>query len=170
MSFRGNYPVSVDAKGRLAIAKKFRDLITAQILRPDPVVVEESNDSKEQKTEVVVTVDISRECLCLYMEQEFIEKENAIMSLKGATQNKTIRDLQRLFVGLAHTIEVDKQGRILIPKTIQQYFELEKNMVLVGQKTRIEIWRESDWNAFLDDAFADEGDSETNEALNDLIL
>lgn len=124
----------------------------------------------ESANTVVVTVDISKKCLCLYMEPEFSKKEDDIMSLKGAVQNKTVRDLQRVFVGLAHTLELDGQGRILIPKSIQSKFPLEKSMVLVGQKTRFEIWRETDWDAFLDEAFDGEADAETTEALDELVL
>lgn len=104
------------------------------------------------------------------MEPEFREKEAQIMSLKGAIQNPVVRDLQRLFVGLAHTLDLDGQGRFLVPKSIQKFFPLEKSMVLVGQMSRFEIWRETDWDAFLEASFAEDASSETSEALDDLIL
>ncbi|WP_130536910.1 division/cell wall cluster transcriptional repressor MraZ [Thiomicrorhabdus indica] len=153
MSFRGNYALSVDAKGRMAIPKKFRD-----------VVAVESNNA------IVLTIDVSKKCLSLYLEPEFSEKEEQIMNLKGAVQNPIVRDLQRVFVGLAHTLELDGQGRFLVPKSIQKFFPLEKSMVLVGQMSRFEIWRETDWDAFLAEAFAEESGNETTEALDDLVL
>ena len=153
MSFRGSYALAVDAKGRIAVPKKFRDIIAV-----------ESNNS------IVLTIDVSKKCLSLYMEPEFTEKEAQIMSLKGAVQNPVVRDLQRIFVGLAHTLELDAQGRFLVPKSIQKFFELEKSMVLVGQMSRFEIWRESDWDAFLEEAFNADSTSETTEVLDDLIL
>lgn len=153
MSFRGNYTLSVDAKGRMAVPKKFRDVVAV-----------------ESHNQIVLTIDVSKKCLSLYMEPEFSEKESQIMSLKGAIQNPLVRDLQRVFVGLAHTLELDGQGRFLVPKSIQKFFPLEKSMVLVGQMSRFEIWRESDWEAFLEETFANSDQNETTEALDDFVL
>lgn len=137
----------------MAIPKKFRDVVAV-----------------ESDNAIVLTIDVSKKCLSLYLEPEFSQKEAQIMGLKGAVQNPLVRDLQRVFVGLAHTLDLDGQGRFLVPKSIQKFFPLEKSMVLVGQMSRFEIWRESDWDAFLEEAFAEQSQGETTEVLDDLVL
>jgi len=62
------------------------------------------------------------------------------------TLNSTSRKLQRLMVGHAAEIEIDSNGRILIPKELREFAKLTKQAMLVGQGNKFEIWNYDDWN------------------------
>ena len=62
------------------------------------------------------------------------------------TLNSTSRRLQRLMVGHAAEIEIDSNGRILIPKELREFAKLTKQAMLVGQGNKFEIWNYDDWN------------------------
>jgi MraZ protein len=125
--FRGVCIVNLDAKGRLAVPAKYRERLQA------------SCDSQ-----LVVTVDRDR-CLLLYPEPEWevIEgKLAALPSFDGAS-----RAIQRLYIGNAQEVEMDAQGRILIPPTLRDFASLDKRVAFVGQGSKFELWDEPAWNA-----------------------
>ena len=62
------------------------------------------------------------------------------------TLNKQARRLQRLLIGHATEVELDSSGRILIPTPLREYAELDKEVVLIGQGNKFEIWNEKFWN------------------------
>ena len=62
------------------------------------------------------------------------------------TLNSTSRRLQRLMVGHAAELEMDSNGRILIPKELREFAKLTKKTMLVGQGNKFEIWNYNDWN------------------------
>jgi MraZ protein len=62
------------------------------------------------------------------------------------TLNPTSRRLQRLMVGHAAELEMDSNGRVLIPKELRNFAKLRKQVMLVGQGKKIELWKYEDWN------------------------
>ena len=64
--------------------------------------------------------------------------------------NKNARAFVRFFFSGAHEIEIDKQGRALIPQNLVEYAHIEKEIVSIGVLTRIEIWSKEDWNNYND--------------------
>ena len=62
------------------------------------------------------------------------------------TLDSTSRRLQRLMVGHAAELEMDSNGRILIPKELREFAKLTKKAMLVGQGNKFEIWNYNDWN------------------------
>jgi MraZ protein len=62
--------------------------------------------------------------------------------------------LQRLLVGHAHELDMDTAGRILLPPMLRQFAGLEKNVVLVGQGAKLEMWNEERWQNEVDQALA----------------
>jgi len=91
---------------------------------------------------LVVTVDQDH-CLLVYPlpEWEIIEEKlNNLPSL-----NKQSRLLQRLLIGHATDLEMDGQGRILLPAMLRDYAGLKKKAVLIGQGKKLEIWDEDTW-------------------------
>ncbi|HLF98615.1 MAG TPA: division/cell wall cluster transcriptional repressor MraZ, partial [Methylococcaceae bacterium] len=125
--FRGVNSITLDAKSRLAIPTRYR------------AELQESCDSQ-----LVLTVDRDK-CLLLYPLPEWEEIEKRIARLP--TLNKQTRLLQRLLIGHATESEMDAQGRLLIPEPLRKFAGLDKNIVLIGQGNKFEIWDEAEWNA-----------------------
>jgi MraZ protein len=132
--FRGVSTVSLDSKGRVVVPARHRDVLMAVATG-----------------RVVVTADPSR-CLLLYPlpEWEPIEKK-----LNGLSDfNPRTRSLKQLLVGYAHDMEMDGAGRILLPPMLRKFAELDKNVVLVGQGSKVELWNEERWEARISQALS----------------
>ena len=125
--FRGATKVTLDAKGRLAMPTRYRERID-----------ERSNGR------LIATVDRSDPCLLIYPLPEWEEIELKLRRLP--TLNPTARRLQRLMIGHATDLELDANGRILIPPSLREYARLTKTAMLVGQGNRFELWDETQWN------------------------
>lgn len=122
--FRGVTQLVLDAKGRLAIPAKHRDALA------------------NGNPRLVVTADPSR-CLLVYPLAAWEPIQAKLMGLSSFDER--IRSLQRLIVGHADDVEIDASGRILIPPALRQYASLDKQVVLVGQGRRLELWNEAAW-------------------------
>lgn len=99
----------------------------------------------------MVTADPGQ-CLLLYPLPEWEPIEKKLTGLSGF--NPQIRALQRLLVGHAHELEMDAAGRILLPPMLRQFAGLEKNVVLVGQGAKLELWNEERWQREVEQALA----------------
>ena len=62
--------------------------------------------------------------------------------------NKNARDFVRFFLSGAIECEIDKQGRFLIASNLREYGALEKEAVIIGVGTRIEIWNKDKWKTY----------------------
>lgn len=125
--FRGINAVNLDAKGRMAIPSRYRLTLESAA-----------------KGQVVVTIDTDETCLLLYPLSEWEQIESQIQALPSF--NPAARRIQRLIVGHATELELDANGRILLPKLLREYAQLEKSVVLVGQGKKFEVWSEASWN------------------------
>ena len=65
--------------------------------------------------------------------------------------NKSARLLQRMMVGNATEVEMDAQGRVLVPPPLRDYAGLDRQAVLIGQGNKFELWDEAGWNDQIDD-------------------
>ena len=117
----GEYNHTIDAKGRLIIPSKFREALG------DEFVVTKGLDG----------------CLFVYDNKEWSAFEEKLKSLP--LTNKDARRFVRFFLAGATLAEVDKQGRILVPGTLREFAGLEKEVVLVGVGSRVEIWSKDRW-------------------------
>lgn len=117
------YNHTVDTKGRLIIPSKFREILGE---------------------EFVVTKGMDG-CLFAYANDDWKVFEEKLTSLP--ITNKDARKFARFFLAGAAQVEVDKQGRILLPSHLREFGELEKDVVLVGVGSRIEIWNRDKWEA-----------------------
>lgn len=124
--FRGLSSGEIDAKRRVTIPSNFRTLM-----------VEEANGS------LVVTIDTEYKCLLLYPFPQWQVIEEKLEGLP--TFQPGARRLQRLLLGHATELELDRHGRILLPQLLCDHAELEKTVILVGQGKKIEIWSEPLW-------------------------
>jgi MraZ protein len=100
---------------------------------------------------LVVTAD-SSSCLLLYPAPDWEPIQQKLMSLSSF--NQRTRDLQRLLVGNASDVEIDGAGRILVPGPLRKFAGLEKDVALVGQGARFELWDEAKWTAQMDKSIA----------------
>lgn len=130
--FRGVTQLSLDNKGRLAIPTKYRDSLVAYCAG-----------------HLVVTADPSK-CLLVYPQPAWEPIEQKLNSLSSF--NPQTRSLQRLLVGNASDVEMDGAGRILVPPPLRQFAGLTKNVVLVGQGAKLELWEEEKWNQQIENA------------------
>ena len=118
---------------------------------------------------LVVTVDQDH-CLLVYPLPEWEVIEEKLVNLPSL--NKQSRLLQRLLIGHATDLEMDAQGRILLPAMLREYAGLTKKAVLIGQGKKLEIWDEETWGQSQEEwvaaVQADEG--ELPAALEELSL
>lgn len=97
---------------------------------------------------VVVTIDMREPCLLLYPLPEWEVVQRKLEGLSNI--NPQARLLQRLLIGHATDLELDGNGRLLLPAMLREYAGLEKKLVLVGQGNKIEIWSEDQWRERMD--------------------
>ena len=92
---------------------------------------------------LVATIDTSAACLLLYPVQEWDEIQRKIESLSSF--NAATRRIQRLLIGHATDLELDGSGRILLPQALRDYAHLEKQVALIGQGKKLELWDQATW-------------------------
>ena len=114
---------------------------------------------------VVVTAHTEERCLLVYPESQWQEILPKIESLPSF--NKAARRIQRLLIGYATPLEMDANGRILLPLPLREYANLEKKTMLIGQGKKFELWSEDRWFDWLDSS---ESDEEFPEELQNLSL
>ena len=122
--FIGEYEHSVDAKGRVIMPAKLREDIGEKF---------------------IVTKGLDG-CLFAYSKTEWSNFEEKLKSLP--LTNKNARDFVRFFLSGAVECEIDKQGRFLIPNNLREYAKLEKEIIIIGVGTRIEIWNRESWKQY----------------------
>ena len=119
--FMGEYNHTIDAKGRLIVPAKFREQLG------EAFVITNGNDG----------------CLNIYTNEDW---ETFLEKLSLLPNNRDKREIVRAFVSKANTVEVDKQGRILVPPALREHAGLEKDVVLAGAIDKIEVWDKERWN------------------------
>lgn len=132
---RGVGIVNLDAKGRLAIPARHRERL--RDLGGD---------------RLIVTVDRDR-CLLAYPEPEWELIERKLAALPAF--DPAARAIQRLYIGNAQEVDIDAQGRILLPQSLRDFAALDKRVACVGQGGKLELWDESAWNARMAAALED---------------
>lgn len=151
--FRGANAINLDTKGRLTIPTRYRQSLM--------------DDCQGQ---LVCTVDNRQACLLLYPLPEWEEIELKLS--KFSTMNPDERRIQRLLIGYASEVDMDKSGRVLLASTLRDYANLEKEIMLVGQRNRFEIWSQDAWQQQVaEDLQAEkQGQYEQTERLQDFSL
>ncbi len=123
--------ISLDAKGRINIPAKYRDLLASSC-----------------GGRVVLTVNTEDKCAFLYPEPQWQELLPQIEALPSYSK-KAVR-AKRLLMGHATPLEIDGNGRITLPQTIRDYAGFDKKLMLVGQGKKFEIWDEDAWYKVLE--------------------
>lgn len=134
--FRGANKLTLDIKGRMVMPTRYRERL------------QERCGGK-----LVVTVD-KDQCLLIYPFADWEEIERKLMKLSSF--NRQNRQLQRLMVGHATELDLDAQGRVLLPPNLREFASLTRDAVLIGQGLRFELWDEEKWNQRRDEWLASE--------------
>lgn len=102
---------------------------------------------------LVITVDVYDKCLCIYPLCEWERVEAQLSRLP--TSHPQARRYKRVLTGNAEDLELDGNGRILVPQRLRDYAGLGKQVVLVGQLHKFQLWDEKTWNEVLADDLAE---------------
>jgi len=132
--FLGTHEPKLDEKGRIILPARFRDELSAGL---------------------VITKGQER-CLYVFPLNEFTVITDRLR--QAPVTEKAARDYMRVMFAGAHDEQPDKQGRVTIPGGLRTYAGLEKECVVIGANTRLEIWDATAWNTYLADrenGFAD---------------
>jgi MraZ protein len=127
--FRGPAKVALDSKGRVAIPTRYRDAIMARC-----------------EGRLMATIDRDP-CLLIYPLPDWEVFERRLMRLPG--NKPAIRAFQRRMVGHAAEMEMDSHGRVLISKELREIAGLERQVKLIGQGNKFELWDEGRWDEWM---------------------
>ena len=125
MPFLGTHTPLLDEKGRLILPAKFREELAGG---------------------VVITKGQER-CLYVYPTAEF-ERISAQLREQPST-HKAVRAYHRVFFASAHDEVPDKQGRVMIPGHLREYAGINRELVVIGASSKVEIWDKQAWEAYL---------------------
>jgi MraZ protein len=148
-SFSGKYYYTIDPKGRIIIPAPFREII-----------------SSNYSTKLYVTNAPFDKCLYIYPMEEWSRHLEKIRTKPRS--DEAIRYYLRRVIASAVEIEMDKQGRILIPASLREDATLNTNVVLAGQIEKIELWDRSEWDGSFDPEKIDKKAFETKLAGYDI--
>lgn len=124
--FSGEYEHSLDAKGRVIMPSKFREPLG------DVFYITKGLDHN----------------LLVFSSEEwniFYSKLNTL-----PMSNKSARGFSRLFLSGAVECEASGQGRVLIPANLRAYAGIDKDVTIIGNGNKVEIWSTENWNNYID--------------------
>lgn len=125
--FGGVTNLSLDSKNRIAIPAKYREILQVNY------------DNK-----FVITLE-SDKCLLIYPAHIWSEVRNKVQNLPNSV-HPLVKSYQRLVLGHAEDVEIDKAGRILLPATLRKMTGLEHELALVGMGNKFELWDKTKWD------------------------
>lgn len=150
--FRGVNAINLDAKGRLAIPTRYRQVLKDRC-----------------EGSLVATIDTDEPCLLIYPQDEWEAIQAKIEALPSF--HPMTRRIQRLLIGHATDIDMDGSGRVLVPPLLRDYAGMDKRCILLGQGKKFELWDEAYWNQRRDDYLHEaSGSAEVPAELQSLSL
>lgn len=139
--FRGVHNINLDAKGRMAVPARYRDLL-----------------ADKESSQLVVTIDTEEKCLLVYPLSQWEPIQTKLEALPSF--NAAARRIQRLIIGHATDVDMDGNGRLLLPAPLREYAGLEKKLVMMGQGNKFELWDEVHWQERRESYLADMKDED----------
>ncbi|MDP3142655.1 MAG: division/cell wall cluster transcriptional repressor MraZ [Candidatus Omnitrophota bacterium] len=136
--FYGEYEHSIDRKGRLILPAKFREVAKANFIE-----------------RFFVTRGLDK-CLFMFSEEEWKTQEQKFKTLPFT--KKETRKFNRVYFSGAVDIQIDSQGRFIVPQYLKDFAGIKKDVVIIGVANRIEIWSKDIWQEFYNqsrDSFED---------------
>ena len=126
--FRGVAELNLDAKGRMTMPTRYRERLM------------ESCAGR-----LVITIDIAEKCLAIYPLNEWEPIQQKLDNLSSFNAKSAM--VKRMLMGNATDVEMDGNGRILIPPKLRKHASLDKKVVMTGQGKKFELWDEESWDA-----------------------
>ncbi len=123
MLFKGEYEHTVDDKNRAFIPSKFREGLGGSF---------------------VICKGFFDNCLYVFPDEEFEKFSEKLEDLPFTDEDSMM--VQRELYSNAADVELDKQGRIVIPQKLRDFAKIEREVSIVGVRTHIEIWNKDLWN------------------------
>lgn len=148
-SFIGEYEIAMDTKGRFLMPSGFRKQLP-----------------ENSELKFVVNRGFER-CISLYTMGTWDSISSKLMKLNDF--NEKVRKLKRIFLNGANIVELDTAGRILIPKSLQEYAGLKKELVFTAQGNKVEIWDKEAYYNYMNENSADISDL-ANEVFGDEFI
>ncbi len=151
--FRGDTPLNLDVKGRLAIPSRYRERLTDAC-----------------GGSLVTTISLTHRCLTVYPFPEWKRIEDDIQKLP--TFDKSAQAVRHLLIGRASETDMDSHGRILVSPPLREWAGLDKRVRMVGQVLKFELWDEDAWLEHFERLHAPSEDvvDERSEVLSSLVL
>ena len=134
--FRGQYAHAIDEKGRTSVPSRFREILAAQ-----------------GESRLVITAGVDP-CLVAYPMKEWIAFEDRLSQLPRF--DPSVAMIRRLYVSGAVEIELDKVGRLLVPKELRDIGGLEREALWAGMGKHFELWSKERFDGLRAQVLADE--------------
>jgi len=128
--FYGQHRHTLDRKGRVIVPSKFRQVLT------------------DTFSEKFIATRGLEQCIFLFPVEQWNVLEGKVKTLPFMTGSGA-RAFTRLLFSGAVECNMDKQGRILIPEMLREYAGIEKNLVIAGVSSHMEIWSEERWEEYM---------------------
>lgn len=151
MLLTGQQATTLDSKGRLAIPARYRSLLEGAC-----------------EGKLKITVNHDRECLLIYPIHEYDQRAQVINKLSDFDPLE--RRLKLMFIGHAFDMEMDANARVLVPSALRELVGIDRDVVLVGQHHKLEVWDETSWKRKLDSLFSIGPEVGVSEKLKSLSL
>lgn len=151
--FRGEYSLSLDAKGRLAVPSRYRERLV------------ETCGGK-----LIVTISLLERCLVVYPYPRWQRIEDELKDLPAL--DSQAQAINHLLIGHAVDCDMDSNGRVLLSQALRKFAGLDKRIMMVGQVDKFEIWDDAGWNRRRDELLEDvpQLHREPSDALRKLVL
>jgi MraZ protein len=151
--FRGDFSLSLDTKGRMAVPSRYRERL-----------------SEMCNGKLVVTISLVERCLAVYPFPAWQKIEDDLKNLPAC--DSKAQAISHLLIGHATECDLDSHGRFLISQSLREFAGLEKPVKMIGQIAKFEIWAETAWLARRDELLSQVGAilEDPSDALRSLVL
>nr|VFK22146.1 MAG: MraZ protein [Candidatus Kentron sp. MB] len=151
--FRGEHSLTLDPKGRLAVPSRYRERI-----------LEYCNGK------LVVTISLTEHCLVVYPFPDWQKIEDELRALPAL--DRKAQAISHLLIGHATECDLDGHGRVLVSQSLREFADLDKQVKVVGQVMKFELWNDGVWTRRCRELLSqvEELLSEPSDALRSLVL
>ena len=126
MQFHGEYAHRIDLQGRVAIPARFREIF---------------------RSGIYLTKGLDPSCVWAFSHESWEAWSGSIAAMSPTRRDA--RNLRRMIFGGAYDLQLDRQGRVLVPPPLRQYADLTEEVVLIGAGNFLELWNRDRWEEIL---------------------